>query len=293
MFWAVPTPLGCGIVECLEKQMHPGRGRLVSTFLLLLCSLCADGTARAQNLMVADFEDGKVESVHGLALIPLTDEQFGGTSEARLALSHPGADGSRGAVRISLRITNDFASPFAGAMALLGAEGLATDLSAYKGLRFYARSKEGAFIALIGQFSGQATRYMAPFEARSEWTLVELPFDKFQRAPPAGNASLVPEAVVTIGFTAAPQLRGEVDLAVDRWAVSRWGSADAAHDRQAPRRGPRGAGLGVGRGTVSCAEGPAFTHRHARVPLLARARIRSERDASVSVGESWPFCTGD
>jgi len=74
---------------------------------LFLLFLTAGAAARAQNgnLMVADFEGGKVETVQGLALVPFTDEQLGGTSEARLTLSHPGADGSRGALQISFRIT--------------------------------------------------------------------------------------------------------------------------------------------------------------------------------------------
>ncbi len=192
--------------------------------LILLFLLVAGAGARAQsgNLMVADFEGGKVETVQGLALVPFTDEQLGGTSEARLTLSHPGADGSRGALQISFRITGDFPMPFGGVLAMLGPEGLATDLTSHKGVRFYARSKEKVFFASVGQFRGQAIRYMAPFETKPEWTLVELPFDKFQRVPPAGSPSpLVPKDVVAIGFGGAPQMRGQFDLDIDRLEIYR------------------------------------------------------------------------
>lgn len=206
--------------------MHSGHRRAVSALFLLLLSL-AGTAARAQNsnppsgnLLIADFDGGKLETVQGLALVPIADEQMGGASEAQLALVHPGAQGSRGALRISLRVAEGFAYPFAGAWALLG---MATDLSAYQGLRFYARSgsEGGAFVAGVGTFSNQSARYMAPFEVKSEWTLVELPFAKLQRTPPGKPSALVPKDVVSIGFSSAFRLRGQFDLEIDQLELYR------------------------------------------------------------------------
>src|SRR5215218_2029641 len=203
-------------------KMYSGYRRGVSSLFLLLFSLSAGAAAGAQNsgpqkgtpqndsLLVADFEGGKLETMSGLALAAITDEQFGGLSEARLSLIHPGAQNSRGALRISFKMADALGFAFAGAWALLG-ESVATDLSAYQGLRFYARSgsEGGAFLAGVGTFSGLAVNYMAPFDVKPEWTLVELPFAKLQRTYPPGKSVFVPKAVVTLGFSPASRLRGE------------------------------------------------------------------------------------
>lgn len=199
--------------------MHTTCGRGLSQVLLLLLSVSASGMAPAQNadLLVADFDNGKIETVQGLAIVVMADEQFGGTSDARLTLIDPGAERSRSALRISFRITGDFANPFSGVWALLGSEGLPTDVSAYRGVRFHARSKEGTFLAGVGQFSGQSAFYLAPFETQPEWTVVELPFDRFRRAMPRNDGSvLVPTNAVSIAFNVSSQLRGQFDLDIDR-----------------------------------------------------------------------------
>lgn len=211
--------------------MDSGYRRGVSSLFLLLFSLFAVAAAGAQNsdpqkgkpqndsLLVADLEGGKLETISGLALAAITDEQFGGLSEARLSLIHPGAQNSRGALRISFKMADGgLGFAFAGAWALLGTEGVATDLSAYQGLRFYARSgsEGGAFQAGVGTFSGIAVNYMAPFDVKPEWTLVELPFAKLQRTYPPGKSVFVPKAVVTLGFSPASRLRGQFDLEVDQ-----------------------------------------------------------------------------
>jgi pimeloyl-ACP methyl ester carboxylesterase len=76
------------------------------------------------SLVMADFEGDKAEARAGLALWPYADEQFGGTSEARVTLIHPGANGSKGAARVSFRVTDDSPAPFAGAWAMIGPRGL-------------------------------------------------------------------------------------------------------------------------------------------------------------------------
>ena len=186
--------------------------------------LAAGGSPRAQRdtLLVGDFDAGKAETRSGLSLWPFCDEQYGGTSQARMSLIHPGADGSPGALRISIRITGDFPTPFAGAWAMVGPEGLVTDLSAYRGVRFYARSKDAAaFTAGIVRFPGQLKRYTAAFTVGEGWTLVELPFNKFQLvappgAPPADASPLDAKDITSFGIAVASKLRGEFALDIDR-----------------------------------------------------------------------------
>lgn len=200
-----------------SRYGHPVSIGCVLVFLLAAWPATA---AHGGNLMLADFEGERVESVRGLALPVVADEQFGGTSTARLTLIHPGAQASHGALRISFVIADGVARPFSSVSVLMGDESLATDLSAYRGLRFYARSGRGNFLASVGRFTGRFVRYMAPFPVKPEWTLVELPFDKFTPVPPAAkDAALVPADVVSVGFSVASDLRGQLDLEIDQVEV--------------------------------------------------------------------------
>jgi complex I intermediate-associated protein 30 (CIA30) len=204
--------------------MPAGDRRATSRLFLLVLSFVAGGALQAQHdaLLVADFDGEKADTNSGLSLWLYADDQLGGTSEARASLIHPGADTSRGAVRLSFRVAGEFRAPFSGAWAMVGPEGLATDLSAYKGVRFYARSKDGtAFTAGIVRFQGLIMRYMTPFEIRPEWTLIEIPFDRFRQVPSPGTttasaAGLDPKDITSIGFSVASQLRGRFELDVDR-----------------------------------------------------------------------------
>jgi Complex I intermediate-associated protein 30 (CIA30) len=200
-----------------------GRRRAIALEITLVL-LAAGGSPRAQRdtLLIGDFDAGKAETKSGLSLWPFCDEQYGGTSQARVSLIHPGADGSAGALRISFRITGDFPTPFAGAWAMVGPEGLVTDLSAYRGVRFYARAKDAsAFTAGIVRFPGQLKRYTAPFTVGEGWTLVELPFDKFQLvaapgAPSADTSPLDAKDITSVGVAIVSKLRGEFALDIDR-----------------------------------------------------------------------------
>jgi complex I intermediate-associated protein 30 (CIA30) len=202
--------------------MKTAHRRGISALFLLLFSVGAgaraqSGSPQNGNLAIADFEGGKLETLPGLALAAIADEQLGGTSEARLTLVHPGAQGSKGALRISFRLGEGFAYPFAGVWASLGAEGLPIDLSAYRGLRFYARSEGGSFQAGVRQSSDQPASYMAPFATKPEWTLVELPFDKLVQSPPTGKPSaFVPKDVNSVGFSVSSRQKGQFDLEIDQ-----------------------------------------------------------------------------
>ena len=203
--------------------------RAVSRLFLLACAiaLAAAGEARAQDKkagqkesgpsMVADFEGERVENADGLALAPLADEQYGGNSETGLSLIHPGTQGSRGAVRISFRIAAGSPYPFASVFVMLGPEGLPTDLSAYRGLRFYARSREKSFLTGLSQHAGRTTRYLARFEAKPEWSLVEVPFANLKPDPQAEKPpAFAPKGVMSVEFGMGSGQPGQVDLDIDQ-----------------------------------------------------------------------------
>ncbi len=195
---------------------HYGYARAVPA--IGLSALLAVATARAQGgtLVVADFDAGKTETVAGLSLPVISDEQLGGPSTATLTLVSPGAQSSRAALRIGFEIADGFTRPFSSVWALLGEKGLATDLTAFKGLRFYARSSAGAYSAAVSQLGSQV-RPSAVFEVKPEWTLVELPFERFRSGPPGSpSPALETKAVTSIGFSIAPSLRGRFDLDIDQ-----------------------------------------------------------------------------
>jgi hypothetical protein len=195
---------------------HSGYARVAP--IIALSTLLAVPVARAQagTQMIADFEGGKTETVTGLALPVISDEQVGGPSTATLTLVSPGAQSSRAGLRISFEIADGYSNPFSSVWALLGEKGLATDLSAFKGLRFYARSSSGAYSAGMNQF-GSRLRPTAVFEVKPEWTLVELPFEGFRTGPPGGPPTpFVPKDMTAIGFSIAPNLRGRFELDIDQ-----------------------------------------------------------------------------
>ena len=205
--------------------MHRGpRTATACVLVLLFVTFFVDGAARVQpdSLLLADFDADTIQIKPGLPLWLFTDEQFGGSSEVVASLQRPGTGGSRGALRLSFRLVQDFANPFAGAWAYVGPEGLATDLSAWRGLRFHARSAHAtAFSAGVIRFGGMVRRYGTPFETKPEWTLVELPFDRFQELGPGGAPAAKPEPLSTkditaVGFSVVPKLVGEFVMDIDR-----------------------------------------------------------------------------
>jgi len=202
--------------------------RAALSLCLLAFSLTTVGVVPAQTVpaqasrpLITDFEGSKtLETASTLSWMVIADEQFGGTSEARPTVIHPGANGSRGALRISFRLTSEFPTPFASVWALIGPEGEPIDLSAYRGVRFYARSTGGKPVAAgVVRYAGQVQRYLKSFETKPEWTLVELPFDQFRQMMMPGAAgeapALVPTGITSIGITTSPQQAGEFDLDID------------------------------------------------------------------------------
>lgn len=195
---------------------------IASSLLLALVALAAPVKTQTDALLIADFDGAKAEARSGLAIWIYADEQFGGTSEGQATLIHPGAAGSPGALHLAFRVTDDSRMAFAAAWAMPHPEGLAVDLSSYRGLRFSARSKDGsAFAASIIRFINGTgiLRYSAAFEVGPEWTVVDLPFDRFKGLAPPGAPAMPPmdgTRITSIGVGVAPQKRGAFEIDIDR-----------------------------------------------------------------------------
>jgi hypothetical protein len=195
----------------------------LSAFLFTSSVEATTPPPKNENLLIADFEQGKAETLAGLSWVTFADEQLGGASSAQSTVAQPGAQGSQGALRVSFKLASGFQSPFTSVWALLGKEGLATDLSTYRGLRFYARSNAGTYMASVGQFiAGRSMRAMAPIEVKPDWTLVEVPFEKFARMPPppaGANMPPVSKDVVSIGIQVMSPTPGQFDIEIDQVEV--------------------------------------------------------------------------
>lgn len=201
-----------------NRPQHPNRGNLCYILVLLLPLLaCASSTMRSGSLPIDDFEDGDLESRVGLAWMPLADDQLGGNSQLNLAIARPGANGSRAALRITGKVAEGFQFPFAGVWALTHKDGLPNDLSAYRGIRFYARGPAGAFQAGLRRSQGrQGVGFVSRFEVKPEWTLVELPFAQLQRYPPVGPAvEFSAKDILLVGISTVGRFQGEVQLEID------------------------------------------------------------------------------
>src|SRR5262249_7742928 len=102
--------------------------------VVFIGSLAAGFAAPSQSdaLAIADFNDGTLRAKSGLGVWPYTDEQFGGTSEARVSIIRPGAKSSSGTLHVVFRVTNDSPMPFAGVWAFVAKDGQSADLSTYR-----------------------------------------------------------------------------------------------------------------------------------------------------------------
>lgn len=210
------------VQRMLAALRRPGRSAATGLMISLIAVtiLCA-AAAQQNGMIVSTFDGDRIETRSGLALWIFTDEQFGGTSSGSAVIIRPGAGGSRGALRVEFRVTEDARNPFASVWAMVAARAAPTDLSSYRGVRFHARGADRrAFTAGIVRYSGLPKRYMASFEVFPGWNVVELPFDTFREltiagTPVEGAPPLGPDAITSVGFSVARELRGAYALDID------------------------------------------------------------------------------
>lgn len=268
---------------------------LVKLFLVLMVLLmhtCYRLLAAETGVWVIDdFEDGNLTATSGLSWIPIADDLAGGETIAALGVRRGGAGGSKHALGLSARLAGGERWPFAGAWLPLDRSGSSVSLGRFTGVRLRVK---GPARLQVGFRVGQVN-FMAPVEAGSRWSTVEVPFSSLA---PLGKtqkgARWTSEGVTTFGVT-TPQVavegarpEGEVAFEIDD--VELYGAAEAG-------AGPIPAGDGGGMevlplaplssipssGWIDLGDDPA---RDGNTPSLPDA-IRLEANPSAPDGRLW------
>ncbi len=168
----------------------------------------ANGEAMPTDTLVSDFESGIASSL-GAGWQPTTDQMMGGASTVAFARADAGANGSRGALRVSGEIKPGFAYPWSGVMLFPARQPMQpVDMSSRKELVFQARGDGRTYQLML--FSGaqaQAMPSVQTFVAGKTWTEVRVPLSAFPGADPA--------RVRGIAFTAG-QPEGSFDFQIDQ-----------------------------------------------------------------------------
>ena len=139
--------------------------------------------APAGSVMIGDFEGQAVRSKQYGSLIlshghefgwgwsTTTDQRMGGHSVARFSLIHPGADGTRGALRVSGEIKPGFPyGPWAGVIWFPGREPMQpADLSAEHELDFWARGTPGSYNLMLDAGAPGGIPLYAHFVTTPQW----------------------------------------------------------------------------------------------------------------------------
>jgi len=200
--WQTPTPLALAAV--------------------LLCSLlllppAAQAQSAAGRLLVDDFEDGDLEATSGLSWVAFSDDQFGGSSEARIEVVDGGAAGSRRGLRFSGRTGGETERKIAAVWVPIAAEGLPKDLSGYDGIRFFARGDGQSFRAGLRRGIQRLSNYTYAFTAPKEWTRIEIPYGELAKNPQgATTADWTPEDISWVGFSVPMDYLGPFVLEIDQ-----------------------------------------------------------------------------
>ena len=140
--------------------------------------------AGSESGVVSTFDDGKVAANYGSWIIS-TDDVIGGKSKSSIEISEPGANGSKGALKISGEIIPGGGQfTFAGAMFAPGSAPMEpVNLSGKKEISFWAKGDGDSYmlIVLTAARSGQnGMPAMTQFVATKEWKQYTFPFTTFQ-----------------------------------------------------------------------------------------------------------------
>ena len=140
--------------------------------------------AGSESGVVSTFDDGKIAANYG-SWITSTDEMVGGKSKASIEVTEPGANGSKGALKVSGEIIPGGGQfTWAGAMFSPGSAPMEpVNLSGKKEISFWAKGDGDSYmlIVLTGARSGQnGMPAMTQFIATKEWKQYTFPFTTFQ-----------------------------------------------------------------------------------------------------------------
>lgn len=140
--------------------------------------------AGSESGVISTFDEGKIAANYGSWTVS-TDEIIGGKSKVSLNIAEPGANGSKGALKISGEIipgSGQFS--WAGATFSPGSAPMEpVNLSSKKGISFWAKGDGHTYmlIVLTTARSGQnGLPAMVPFVATPEWKQYTFPFTTFE-----------------------------------------------------------------------------------------------------------------
>ena len=140
--------------------------------------------AGSESGVVSTFDDGKIAANYGSWAIT-TDEMIGGKSKSSIDITQPGANGSKGALKISGEIIpGSSQTTWAGAMFAPGRVPMEpVNLSGKKEISFWAKGDGDPYmlVVLTASRSGQnGMPAMTQFVAAKEWKQYTFPFSTFQ-----------------------------------------------------------------------------------------------------------------
>jgi hypothetical protein len=130
--------------------------------------------------LIADFENGEIDSAFGSGWMYSTDEMIGGSSTGEMAVVDGGAEGSARAMRVTGTINSAGPARWAGPMFFPAAgQFQPADLSAQSGIAFWVRGDGNPItVMMFAQSLGQMpAQQFVPTTA--DWTRVELEFSDF------------------------------------------------------------------------------------------------------------------
>jgi hypothetical protein len=155
----------------------------------------------------ADFEKGKAMTLDGGSWEVFTDASMGGKSALQISVLPSGAEESKGALKLSAKLTPDFQwGGFAGVRAWCKPDGSPKDMSAVSGVQFYARGDGKNYRVLIAKENvKEGNHFAAEFTAPTGWTLIRVPFSTLAQLPYGTSVQWSPTNVTGIGFLASAE----------------------------------------------------------------------------------------
>ncbi len=140
----------------------------------------APAPAGSESGLISNFDDGTTNAKFGAGWSVSTDSVAGGKSSAEMKLIDGGANGSKGALRITGTISDALPYAWAGVMFSPGpAPFTPANLSGKKTLRFWARGDARTYRVMIFTAGGGRMPAMKNFSISSEWKEVSMPFSDF------------------------------------------------------------------------------------------------------------------
>jgi cytoskeletal protein RodZ len=157
--------------------------------------------------IISDFDDGKITARSGFGWSIATDSVMGGQSTADMKAVEGGAQGTKGALQVTGKISNASEQAWAGVMYSPGPQPFTpVDLSSKKTLSFWAKGDGRTYAALLFTQSGGYMPAVQTFTPGPEWKEFRFPLASFNGADG--------KDVTAIMFSAGPPV-GDFSFTID------------------------------------------------------------------------------